>query len=340
MIGNPATVTFGLYDLIEHRSGTSLGQLFGERFEMIVAAEAAGFRGIHTTEHHLNPVDATPSPNLFLAAAAQHTERIRLGTIVNVVPMYDPVRLAEEIVMLDHLCDGRLDVGVGKGVSPVELRLMGRDPHVAHERFDDELAVLLGYLSAAEIEGAPMPAVTVQRPYPPLWYAGNASYAGRRNLNVVLGGGIEQIAVKANEHRSLISNPPAPDDQLNPGRPPVIAVSRHVLVGASAEAAGQRAELAWRQYHDNVRAHFRRTGTQPASNPTFDGDAASAAASGALLAGTPDEIAAALSEVVVATGVTYLLISFCWGDLEHREAMESLRLFIDEVIPQVGPNRI
>jgi alkanesulfonate monooxygenase SsuD/methylene tetrahydromethanopterin reductase-like flavin-dependent oxidoreductase (luciferase family) len=69
----------------------------------------------------------TPSPGLFLAAAAQRTQRIRLGTLVYVLPVYNPLRLAEEICMLDNLSRGRLDVGVGRGISPVELSFFNLD---------------------------------------------------------------------------------------------------------------------------------------------------------------------------------------------------------------------
>jgi len=88
MDNEPRSIRFGLYDLVETRPGVGLDQLYRERFELISAAEEAGLWGYHTTEHHLNPLDATPSPSLFLAAAAQHTSKIRLGSLVHVLPLY------------------------------------------------------------------------------------------------------------------------------------------------------------------------------------------------------------------------------------------------------------
>ena len=68
-----------------------------------------------------------PSPALFLTAAAQRTRRIRLGPLVYLLPLYHPLRLIEEVCMLDHLSGGRLELGIGRGVSPYELGYFGVD---------------------------------------------------------------------------------------------------------------------------------------------------------------------------------------------------------------------
>jgi hypothetical protein len=77
------------------------------------------------------------SPSLFLAAAASRTKRIRLGPLVYLLPLYEPLRLAEEICMLDQLSNGRLEVGVGRGVSPYELGCFGVDPATTRPIFDE-----------------------------------------------------------------------------------------------------------------------------------------------------------------------------------------------------------
>lgn len=333
---NDRVLRFGLYDLMEHRPGVPLGDLYRDRFELLRFADDAGLWSYHTTEHHLNPVDATPSPNVFLAAAAQHTEHIRLCTLVNVIPMYHPIRLAEELIMVDHLSNGRLEIGVGKGVSPVELQIMGHHPEEAHERFDEDLACLLDIFTTEKAGGAPLPALPVQRPYPPLWYAGNADYAGRRNLNVVIGGPVERVIERAELHRRLVRERPEPELLLNPTiERPLIAASRHVFVGPDGPESRRRAVRAWSAYHDNIRAHFRRTDTPAASNPTLDGDGNVAIAGGALVAGTADEVAHALASLASGADVDELIGSFCWGDLSHDEAMGSLGRYVEEVIPQV-----
>jgi Luciferase-like monooxygenase len=73
--------------------------------------DRSGFRTYHMSEHHSTPLSMTPSPSVFLAAVAQRTQRIRLGPLVYVLPMHHPLRLAEEICMLDHLSRGRFESG-------------------------------------------------------------------------------------------------------------------------------------------------------------------------------------------------------------------------------------
>jgi hypothetical protein len=80
-----------------------LPELYEQRLKLIECAEEKGFYCYHIAEHHGSPLNMTPSPSIFLAAAAQRTERIRLGTLVYVLPAYNPLRLIEEICMLDNL---------------------------------------------------------------------------------------------------------------------------------------------------------------------------------------------------------------------------------------------
>src|SRR5438046_10219629 len=85
----------------------------------------------------------TPSPGLFLAAAAQRTDRIRLGTLVYALPVYNPLRLDEEICMLDNLSRGRLDVGAGRGISPAELSLSNTDVQDSRDMSPEALDALI-----------------------------------------------------------------------------------------------------------------------------------------------------------------------------------------------------
>ncbi len=111
---------FGIFDYIDVRDEAP-ARTFDERMALLRAAEDAGFLGYHLTEHHATPLSLAPSPNLFLAAAARETKRLRLGTLVHLLPLYNPVRLIEELCMLDHLSHGRLDIGCGTGASPWEF---------------------------------------------------------------------------------------------------------------------------------------------------------------------------------------------------------------------------
>lgn len=335
MAENVPALRFGLYDLMEARPGVGLDRLYRERFELIATAEAAGLWGYHTTEHHLTPLDATPSPSLFLAAAAQHTSTIRLGSLVHVLPLYEPVRLAEELLMLDGLTGGRLEIGFGKGISPPEQRLLGRDPDERDANMRAVLEPVLAILRGEPYGGAEIPFRPVQRPHPPLWYAGNADFAGRHHLNVVLGGAADRIVENAHHHKAVATEHAHDPDRLNADPVPTTAFSRHVLVGSDGDRVRRRALEAWRAYDHNITTHFRRLGESRASNPTLDGDGELAMELGLLAAGTPDEVAANLLTVASEAPVDYSLASFCWGSLDHGEAMSSLELFVTEVIPRV-----
>src|ERR1700745_2259468 len=115
------------FGIIDHNddSGRPHARQVAERLELIEAYDRLGFYAYHLAEHHGTPLSITPSPHLFLAAASQRTSSLRLGTLVTVFPLYHPVRLIEEVCMLDQLTGGRLDLGMGRGISPVETGFFG-----------------------------------------------------------------------------------------------------------------------------------------------------------------------------------------------------------------------
>ena len=122
----------GLFDHVEH-GDRPLTQLFDERLHFAEAADAAGIYCLHVAEHHATPLNMVPAPGVYLGAVARTVKRMRLGPLVYLLPLYSPLRLIEEICMLDHLSHGRLDVGVGRGVSPYELKYH----KVEHDRSRD-----------------------------------------------------------------------------------------------------------------------------------------------------------------------------------------------------------
>ncbi len=116
-----------------------LHQLYDDHLHLAGRADELGFFGYHLAEHHNTTLGMAPSPNVFLAAVARETTRIRLGPLVYLVPLYRTQRLVEEICMLDHLSHGRLELGVGRGVSPWELGHNGVDANRSRELFLDAL---------------------------------------------------------------------------------------------------------------------------------------------------------------------------------------------------------
>src|SRR5215470_10745213 len=110
----------GIFDHVE-RADRPMATTLDERLTFAAAADAAGIYALHVAEHHATPLNLVPVPGVYLGALARATKRIRLGPLVYLLPLYSPLRLAEEICILDHLSHGRLEVGVGRGVSPFEL---------------------------------------------------------------------------------------------------------------------------------------------------------------------------------------------------------------------------
>ena len=107
---------FGVFDHLDD-SGVPLGRHFEERLRLIEAYDRAGFYGYHLAEHHNTPLGYAPSPGIFLSAVAQRTKRLRFGPMVYLLPLYHPLRLIDEICMLDQMSGGRFLFGVGRGVA-------------------------------------------------------------------------------------------------------------------------------------------------------------------------------------------------------------------------------
>src|SRR4029079_5360799 len=103
-----AAMQFGIFD--QNNNGPySLTDQYEDRLQLIEFYDRAGFRTYHMSEHHSTPLNLTPSPSVFLAPVWQRTKRLRLGALVYVLPAHHPLRLAEEICMLDHLSHGRVE---------------------------------------------------------------------------------------------------------------------------------------------------------------------------------------------------------------------------------------
>lgn len=121
--------------------------LFDWHMESWELAEKVGFEGIFFSEHHFTAYNLSPSPNLLIAAIAQRTKRIRLGVMVNVLPMHNPRRYAEECAMLDYLTHGRLEIGVGRGIDEKEFRREGIRMEELRERFEEGMRFVMNSLN-------------------------------------------------------------------------------------------------------------------------------------------------------------------------------------------------
>ena len=188
---------FGLFDHVEH-AGRPLATLFDERLTFVKAADEAGLYCLHVAEHHATPLNMVPVPGVYLGAVARATKRIRLGPLVYLLPLYSPLRLIEEICILDHLSHGRLDVGVGRGVSPFELKYHKVEHDQSREIFMDAFDCVSAGLKAEKLSysgthfsyaDVPMALRPLQQPHPPFWYGSSntigSTWAGEHGLHFV-----------------------------------------------------------------------------------------------------------------------------------------------------------
>ena len=135
-------VTVGVFDHID-ADGREIGAIYEDRLQLIEAYDRLGIHAYHLAEHHSTPLGLTPSPSVFLSAVAQRTKRLRLGPMVYTLGLYHPLRLFEEICMLDQLSLGRFELGIGKGISSIEQGFFGVDIVQTPAIFSESFAILM-----------------------------------------------------------------------------------------------------------------------------------------------------------------------------------------------------
>src|ERR1700693_776159 len=188
---------FGVFDHLD-RYDVPLHDYYEARLKLIELYETAGFYASHLAEHHPTPLGMAPSPSVFLAAVAQRTRRLRFGPMVYALPLYHPLRLIEEICMLDQMSGGRLDIGFGRRASPIELGYFGQDPQKAQAIYPEGGEVGIKGMTEKTLSFAgehfrfdkvPMEIPPLQKPHPPVWYGVHspdaAERAARRGLDTV-----------------------------------------------------------------------------------------------------------------------------------------------------------
>ena len=129
---------FGIFDHVD-RSDEALADYYELRLKLVESYDRCGFYCYHVAEHHSTPLSVASSPSVYLSAVAQRTRRLRFGPLVYLLPFYHPLRLIEEVCFLDQISRGRMQVGVGRGISPFETRYFGIDPDSSRQRFDEIL---------------------------------------------------------------------------------------------------------------------------------------------------------------------------------------------------------
>ncbi len=331
---------FGIFDHLDD-SGLPLNRHFEERLKLIEAYDRAGFYGYHLAEHHNTPLGYAPSPGVFLAAVAQRTRQLCFGPMVYLLPLYHPLRLIEEICMLDQMSGGRFLYGVGRGISPVEVGFYGIDFEKGPRQFREAFEVIRLGLTSDELtyhgefydfDRVPIVMKPVQKPYPSLWYGigrpESVPWAAANTANIVARRPPDLLRQITERYRAEWQALGKPESEL-----PLMGVNRHIVVAnseAEARDTARRGYPRWRQHMAQLWHQYDvpfplETALPEEWDPLQKkGDA---------IAGTPAQVRDYIATEIAATGVNYYVCDFAFGAITHDEARRSLELFAAEVMP-------
>jgi len=334
----PEKMEFGVFDHLD-RTGAALSDYYEHRLKIIEAYDRSGFYAYHLAEHHFTPLGMAPSPNVFLAAVAQRTRQLRFGPLVYALPLHHPLRLIEEICMLDHLSGGRVEIGFGRGSSPIELAYYGADPDEAQDIYAEAIELIQQGLTESVLDfhgkhfsfsAVPMELKPLQRPYPPIWYGvhapDSAERAAKRNLHVVSLDPPGETRLAIERYRATW-RPPQPGAVM-----PKLGLGRFIVV---AEDDGEALRLARRAYpvwHRAFTYLFRLHGGRGQRHPRPpEWDALTEVGQG--VAGSPATVARFLASQLGETRCNYVVGQFAFGDLTLDECLNSIGLFASKVMP-------
>jgi len=256
-------IQFGVFDHIEPVPGLDLEQTYRDRLVQIERLDSAGFYSYHLAEHHTPAVHSlAPSQNVFLAAVSQRTSKLRIGPCVYVLPLHHPIRLIEEISMLDNLSGGRMDIGVGRG-GLLEAYFWGQDSDVEvnQSRYVETLNIIREGLSHDELtyqgefysfEELPMRLRPKQTPYPPLWYMRNVETAAIQGMNTIIVGSLDSFEANVKRYREEWEKHQGVGALTVQGTTPKIGLVVHLLLAETDEKAIAQAKPAWEIYRWNL----------------------------------------------------------------------------------------
>ena len=344
---------FGIVTLFDHHPGArSAAQFYGDFMEECAHAEALGFDSVWVSEHHFSSYGGIcPSPQVYLAAVAQRTRRIRLGTGVVLLPFHRAITVAEEFAMLDVLSGGRVDLGVGRGWLPHEFAHFGISMDETRGRLEEGVEVIVKawteerfsyrgrFTDVRDIEVLPKP---LQSPHPPIWVAGlrtpdTFEWIGRNGYHLQAVPYVLPSGSMLEENISLYRRTLAEHGHTNAE----IALLYHMYVGDSMASARAEAEDALLGYLRQIRelasgmawsskeyAQYERAKAHRAAL-SFD----RLAGDHVIAFGDPDQCIETIRWAEKTYGMTYFLGLVNYGGLEHAKIMGSLERFARDVMP-------
>jgi alkanesulfonate monooxygenase SsuD/methylene tetrahydromethanopterin reductase-like flavin-dependent oxidoreductase (luciferase family) len=258
-----------------------------------------------------------------------------------VLPLHHPLRLYEEICMLDHMSSGRLMVGVGRGGALLEHQRYGIDPADAPSMYHEAFAVLMQAFERdiVDFDGKYyryrdylVQAKPVQRPHPPLWYgAPNAeavAWAAPRAINVVSLGPPARARAISDRYRVEWEKLGRPAGEL-----PKIGITRHIVVAGSDAQAQRIANEAYPRWRDAMEFLWKRSNVEFVLKDIYPKEFATLQAIGHGVAGSPATVRDYIARLQTETGVNYVLCQMVFGSMGFEQAQQSIGLLASEVMP-------
>jgi alkanesulfonate monooxygenase SsuD/methylene tetrahydromethanopterin reductase-like flavin-dependent oxidoreductase (luciferase family) len=343
---------FGIF-VEERRRDTSEATAFQDALALTEAAEAWGLDGVWLGEIHFNPSRSVQSAPIALASfMAARTRRVRIGTAVTVLPLANPLRIAEEVATVDHLSAGRFDLGIGRSGSPRAYDVLNIAYGESQARFEEALTIIKEAWKGEPFshEGkfyrfqnttvAPRP---VQRPHPPMRMAANSPetfrFVGRVGLPLFVG--LRDLDIPE-LHRHLASYRTAWRDARHAGegdvclRIPVYAASTQ---RAAVEEPRENITYFFRRHAELTRSRLGRGDTGPADRNAARLEQVSRMSYDEILEtrvafGTAAHLVERLRRLRQELGLSGMIVELNPGGLLSMEQMlQTLRIFTREVIP-------
>ena len=313
-----------------------LATVFARALQRIEIMDETGYDAVWLAEHHFSSFSVCPSVHMMGVMAAARTTRLRIGTGVSLAPFYHPLRLAEEVALLDVLSGGRVNWGAGRGFARVEFENFGVPPDESTSRFREAVEIVLRAWTEDKpsfagthfrfdgVEVLPKP---LQQPHPPVWMAATSedalAWAAGRGFSILMDPHAAAREI-GNKRRFYAERLTAAGFSLA-GRD--LPVARLVALGDTAAEAAEVARRGAQWICDSYfGAAHRPVGV---SDPNAPGaDPVQRYLDEVILHGTPEAVLDQILRLREEIGLDYLLAA----PLSH----ESFLLLTDRVLPRLG----
>jgi len=327
---------FGIFDHVDRRSAGPLTEFFEDRLKLAEKYDEKGFYAYHSAEHHATTLGMACSPSVYMSALAQRTHELKFGPLVYCLPQYHPIRLFEEICMLDQMSGGRFQLGVGKGISEIESSYYGLEIDKVTSIYQEYFQILIKAMTVDEltfegehfsVEGMPIELAPVQKPHPPIWAGlGNPeaiSWPAENRINIITNHNAETVRKITDAYRREWEEFGYDSEEL-----PLLGMTRLMVIAETDEKAlviGRRMYDIW--YKSFMKLWWRHNKTPPLAPVTEEFD--EMISGGKAIVGTPNTVKKILDEHIEQSGVNYMVCRFAFGDVTYDEAAYSIDAFAE-----------